>query len=140
MRFMVLVKASKASEAGELPSNELLAAMSKFNEELSKAGVLLDLNGLQATSRGARIRFDGDRRVVSDGPFPEARDLVAGYWMIQVRSREEAVEWMKRAPMLDGDELELRPIFELADFEMTPDVRATIDRVDRQVKHAGGGA
>ncbi len=134
MRFMVLVKASKASEAGAMPGNEMLEAMGKFNEELARAGVLLDLNGLHPSARGARIRFSGERRAVVDGPFPETRDLVAGYWTIQVRSREEAIEWMKRAPMLDGDELELRQVFELSDFEMTPEVRASHEQVGAQLK------
>src|ERR1700726_4250296 len=98
MRFMMIVKASKDSEAGIMPSEELLSAMGKYNEELMKAGVLLDLAGLQPTSKGARIKFSGGKRTVIDGPFTETKELIAGYWLIQVKSREEAMEWAKRAP------------------------------------------
>src|SRR5215510_9294290 len=103
MRFMVLVKASKDSEAGVLPSTELLTAMGKFNEQLVKAGVLLDGAGLQPSSKGARVRFSGSKRTVVDGPFPETKELVAGYWIWQCGSKEEAVEWLKRAPFEEGD-------------------------------------
>ena len=118
MRFMVIVKASKDSEAGKMPSNELLGAMAKFNEELVKAGVMLDGNGLQPSSKGARIRFSGKNRTVIDGPFAETKELVAGYWIIQVKSKEEAIEWMKRCPNPhEGDsEIELRQVFEIEDF------------------------
>ena len=120
MRFMLVVKATPKSEAGVMPSEKALNAMTKFNEELSKAGVLLDLSGLQATSKGARVRFQGGKRTVVDGPFAEAKELVAGYWVLSVKSKEEAVEWARRAPMdIDGDdaEIEIRPFLELEDFE-----------------------
>ena len=120
MRFMMIVKANKDSEAGVMPSEELHAAMSKYNEELMKAGVLLDLGGLKASSKGARIKFSGGKRTVIDGPFTESRELIAGYWIIQVKSREEAIEWAKRAPAPHGpnqdSEIELRQFFELEDF------------------------
>ncbi len=117
MRFMVLVKASPESEAGVLPTDEMLTAMGKYNEELVKAGVMLAGDGLQPTSKGARIRFEGKKRTVIDGPFAETKELLAGYWIWQVRSREEAIEWLKRAPFDGGTEIELRQIFELSDFE-----------------------
>jgi hypothetical protein len=120
MRFMMIVKANKDSEAGVMPSEELHAAMSKYNEELMKAGVLLDLGGLKASSKGARIMFSGGKRTVIDGPFTESKELIAGYWIIQVKSREEAIEWAKRAPAPHGpnqdSEIELRQFFELEDF------------------------
>jgi hypothetical protein len=120
MRFMMIVKASKDSEAGVLPSEELLSAMGKYNEELMKAGVLLDAAGLQASSKGARVRFSGGKRTVIDGPFRDAKELIAGYWSIQVKSREEAIEWAKRAPNPQGPgkegEIELRQFFEMEDF------------------------
>jgi len=120
MRFMILVKASKDSEAGKMPSEELLSAMGKYNEELMKAGVLLDFAGLQPSSKGARIKFSGGQRRVLDGPFPESKELIAGYWIIQVKSREEAIEWAKRAPNPQGEgkegEIEIRQFFELDDF------------------------
>ena len=120
MRFMMIVKASKDSEAGKMPSEELLSAMGKYNEELQKAGVLLDGSGLQPSSKGARIKFSGGKRTVIDGPFSETKELIAGYWIIQVKSREEAIEWGKRAPNPQGEgqegEIELRQFFELADF------------------------
>jgi hypothetical protein len=115
MRFMVIVKATKDSETGVMPSEELLVAMGKFNEEMVKAGIMLDGNGLQPSSKGARIRFNGDKRTVIDGPFAETKELVAGYWIIQVKSKAEAIEWMKRAPFQDGV-VEIRPLFELEDF------------------------
>jgi len=120
MRFMILVKASKDSEAGKMPSEELLSAMGKYNEELMKAGVLLDFAGLQPSSKGARIKFSGGQRRVLDGPFPESKELIAGYWIIQVKSREEAIEWAKRVPNPQGEgkegEIEIRQFFELDDF------------------------
>lgn len=120
MRFMMIVKASKDSEAGKMPSEELLSAMGKYNEELMKAGVLLDLSGLQASSKGARIKFSGSKKTVVDGPFTENKELIAGYWIIQVKSREEAIEWAKRAPNPAGEgkegEIEIREFFELEDF------------------------
>ena len=128
MRFMVLVKANKDSEAGVMPSDDELAAMGKYNEELTRAGVLLDLNGLHPTSRASRVRFSGNERTVTDGPFAETKELIAGYWILQVKSREEALEWVKRAPMQDT-ELEVRQVFELGDFEMSPHARASHDAV-----------
>lgn len=118
MRFMIIVKASKDSEAGVMPSEELLAAMAKFNEELVKAGVMLDGAGLQASSKGARVRFSGDKRTVIDGPFTETKELIAGYWIFQVKSKEEAIEWVKRCPNPDNEdsEIEIRQLFELEDF------------------------
>jgi hypothetical protein len=116
MRFMVLVKASKESEAGVMPSEQQLAGMAKYNEELVKAGVMLAGDGLHPTSKGARVRFQGSKRTVIDGPFPETKELLAGYWIWQVKSKEEALEWLKKAPFEDGDEIELRQIFELEDF------------------------
>ncbi|HJR15301.1 MAG TPA: YciI family protein [Gemmatimonadales bacterium] len=130
MRFMVLVKADKDSEAGVLPSRELLAEMGKFNEELAKAGVMLAGEGLQPSSKGARVKFSGDKRTVIDGPFSESKELVAGFWLWQVRSREEAIEWLKRAPFKDG-EVEIRQVFEADDFgaEFTPELREQEERV-----------
>ena len=120
MRFMMIVKASKDSEAGKMPSEELFSAMGKYNEELMKAVVLLDLSGLQPSSKGARIEFSGGKRTVVDGPFTESKELIAGYWIIQVKSLEEAIEWAKRAPNPQGDsqegEIEVRQFFELEDF------------------------
>ena len=119
MKFMMMVRATKDSEAGIMPSEELLSAMGKYNEELMKAGVLLDLAGLQPSSRGARVRFSGAKRTVIDGPFAETKELIAGYWIIQVKSREEAIEWARRvpAPFQDQEsEIEIRQFFELDDF------------------------
>jgi len=118
MRFMVMVKATKESEAGEMPSEEMLAAMAKYNEELVKAGVMLDGAGLKPTSRSARVRFSGPKRAVIDGPFTETKELIAGYWILQAKSLEEAIEWVMRAPNPhEGDsEIEIRPFFELEDF------------------------
>jgi hypothetical protein len=115
MRFMLIVKASKESEAGILPDEEILAEMAKFNEQMVKAGVMLAGDGLQASSKGARVKFDGARRTVVDGPFAETKELIAGYWMVQVKSKEEAIEWVKRAPFVEG-EVEIRQVFELDDF------------------------
>jgi hypothetical protein len=125
MRFMVLVKASAESEAGVLPSRELLTEMHKFNEELVKAGVMLAGEGLHASSKGARVKFTGPHKAtVVDGPFAETKELVAGYWLWQVRSKEEAIEWVKRAPFAPGDELEIRQVFDIADFgdHVTPEI------------------
>ena len=118
MQFMVLVKATKDSEAGVMPSEELLGAMAKFNEEMVKAGVMLDGNGLQPSSKGARVRFSGDKRTVIDGPFAETKELVAGYWILQCKSLAEAVEWIKRCPNPHNEEseIEIRQLFELEDF------------------------
>jgi hypothetical protein len=120
MRFMMIVKANKDSEAGVMPKEEMLAAMAKYNEELVKAGVLLDATGLQPSSKGARIKFSHGKRTVIDGPFAETKELIAGYWLIQVKSKEEAIEWAKRSPAPHGEdvdcEIELRQLFELDDF------------------------
>jgi len=119
MRFMMIVKASKESEAGVMPEEKVLADMAKYNEELVKAGVMLDGSGLKPSSKGARIRYSGSKRTVIDGPFAEAKELVSGYWIIQVKSKEETIEWAKRVPFEDG-EVELRPFFELEDFAPGP--------------------
>jgi hypothetical protein len=134
MRFMVIVKADKDSEAGVLPTRELLAEMGKFNEELAKAGVMLAGEGLHPSSKGARVRFNGTKRTVLDGPFAETKELVAGFWLWQVRSKEEAIEWLKRAPFLEG-EVEIRQVFEADDFgaEFTPELREQEERVRQQV-------
>jgi len=118
MRVMVIVKASKDSEAGKMPTEEMLAKMAKFNEEMVKAGIMLDGAGLKPTSQGARIRFSGDKRSVIDGPFTETKELIAGYWIIQVKNMAEAIEWMKRCPNPHQEdcEIEIRPFFELEDF------------------------
>lgn len=125
MRFMLIVKASADSEAGVMPSEDMLGAMGKYNEELVKAGVLLAAEGLQSSSKGARVRFSGGKPTVTDGPFAETKELIAGFWLIQVRSKEEAVEWVKRcpAPMEGGTgEIEIRQVFELEDFGSSPAV------------------
>src|SRR5580704_18962834 len=125
MRCMIIVKASKESEAGVLPSTEILQKMGKFNEELVKNGVMLAGEGLQATSKGKRVKFEGEKRTVIDGPFTESKELVAGFWLWQVRSMEEAVEWLKRSPFEGGAEVEIRQVFEADDFgaELTPELR-----------------
>jgi hypothetical protein len=130
MRFMVLVKANKDSEAGALPDTKILAEMGKFNEELVKAGVMLAGEGLHASSKGARVRFEGAKRTVIDGPFAETKELVAGFWLWQVKSKEEAVEWLKRAPFEEG-EVEIRQIFEEDDFgeAFTPELREQERRI-----------
>jgi hypothetical protein len=126
MRVMVIVKASQESEGGVMPDTEILAAMGKYNEELVKAGVMLAGEGLAASSEGKRIRFDGKRRTVIDGPFAETKELIAGYWLWQVKTMDEAVEWLKRAPFDGGTEVEIRRVFETEDFgdELTPELRA----------------
>ena len=116
MRFMVLVKANKASEAGILPDEQMLGAMGKYNEQLVKAGVMLAGDGLQPSSKGARVKFKGENRIVIDGPFSETKELVAGYWIWQCRTKEEAIEWLKRAPFREGEEVEIRQVYELSDF------------------------
>jgi hypothetical protein len=138
MRFMVIVKADKNSEDGVLPSQKLLAEMGKFNEELAKAGVLLAGEGLQPSSKGARVRFSGNKRTVIDGPFSETKELIAGFWLWQVRSKEEAIEWVKRAPNPHPGteaEIEIRQVFEAEDFgeEFTPELREQEERVRQQV-------
>jgi hypothetical protein len=136
MRVMVLVKASPESEAGEMPSTEILAAMGKYNEELVKAGVMLAGEGIAPTSSGKRIQFDGpsDRRVI-DGPFTETKELIAGYWLWQVKSMDEAVEWLKRAPFQEGV-VEIRPVLEEEDFgeELTPELREQEQRIREQAE------
>jgi len=130
MRFMVLVKASEESEAGVLPDEKLLTEMGKFNEALSNAGVLLAGEGLHPSSKGARVKFSGGQRVVSDGPFPETKELVAGFWLWQVKSKDEAIEWLKRAPFDGGTEVEIRQVFEAEDFgpALTPELRDAEER------------
>jgi hypothetical protein len=134
MRFMIIVKASADSEAGRMPTEEMLTEMGKFNEQLVNAGVMLAGEGLQPSSKGARVRFDGKKRTVIDGPFAETKELVAGFWLIQVKSKEEAVEWIKRAPFQEG-EVEIRQVFETEDFgaEMTPELREAEDRMREKV-------
>lgn len=134
MRFMVLVKANKDSEAGVLPDQKMLSEMTKFNEELAKAGVMLAGEGLHPTSKGVRVRFSGDKRTVIDGPFAETKELVAGFWVWQVKSKDEAIEWLKRAPF-DQTEVEIRQIFEAEDFgaELTPELREREERLRAQV-------
>ena len=133
MRFMVLVPGNAESEAGEMPPTELLEAMTRYNEELVKAGVMLTCDGLRATSHGARVRFEGGERTVIDGPFTETKELVAGFWLIQVRSLEEAIEWVRRCPNpMEGEsEIEIRQVFEADDFgeAFTPELRAQEDRL-----------
>jgi hypothetical protein len=137
MRCIVMVKATKNSEAGVMPKQELLAAMGKFNEELVKAGVLLAAEGLQPSSKGKRVRFSGSNRTVIDGPFTEAKELIAGFWLWQVRSMEEAVEWVKRClnPCEGESEIEIRQVFEADDFgpELTPELREQEERLRKQV-------
>jgi hypothetical protein len=131
MRVMVIVKASKQSEAGEMPSEQLLRDMGNFNEQLVKAGIMQAGDGLHPTSKGKRVRFSGSSRTVIDGPFAETKELIAGYWVWKVRSMDEAVDWLKRAPFDGGEEVEIRPIFEAEDFgkEFTPELRAQEDRL-----------
>ena len=133
MRFMVMVKATKDSEAGVMPSEELLAAMAKFNEEMVKAGVMLDGNGLQASSKGARVRFSGDKRTVIDGPFAETKELIAGFWLWKCKSLQEAIEWVRRCPNPQNEdgEIEIRQVFEAEDFgvEFTPELREQEERL-----------
>ena len=136
MRFMVLVPGSPESEAGEMPSTEILEAMTRYNEELVKAGVMIGGDGLLPTSQGARIRFDGEERTVTDGPFTESKELVAGYWLWECASREDAIEWLKRAPFGGGTEIELRQIAELDDFDeqLTPELREANERLGEQIE------
>ena len=135
MRVLVMVKANKDSEAGVLPSKEILTEMGKFNEELVKAGVMLAAEGLQSSAKGKRVRFSGAKRTVIDGPFAETKELIAGFWLWQVRSMEEAVEWLKRAPFDGGTEVEIRQVFEAEDFgaEFTPELREQEERLRKQV-------
>lgn len=133
MRFMVIVKANKDSEAGVMPSEQMLTEMGKFNEELANAGVMLAGEGLHPTSKGARVKFSGGKRTVIDGPFAETKELVAGFWLWQVKSLDEAIDWLKRAPF-DETEVEIRQVFEAADFgdEFTPELREQEERVRAQ--------
>jgi hypothetical protein len=136
MRVMVLVPADKDSENGVMPDEKLLTDMGNFNEELVKAGVMLAGEGLHPTSKAARVRFDGDKRTVIDGPFTESKELIAGYWLWQVRDMDEAIEWIKRAPFGGGVEIELRPVFEMEDFgeELTPELREQEARLRAQTE------
>ena len=139
MRFMILIKANKDSEAGVMPSQELLADMGKFNEELVKAGVMLAGEGLHPSSKGARVRFSGDKRMVTDGPFAETKELIAGFWIWQCKSKQEAIDWVKRCPnpMPNTEaEIEIRQVFEAADFgaELTPELREQEDRLRSQIE------
>lgn len=139
MRFMVIVKADKDSEAGVMPSQELLAAMGKFNEELVKAGVMLAGEGLQPSSKGVRVKFNGKQRSVTDGPFAESKELIAGYWLWQCKSKEEAIEWLKRAPFDGGTEIEIRQVFEAEDFgeAFTPELREQEQRLRERIEGRG---
>ncbi len=138
MRFMVLVKENEESESGAPPSTETLAAMQSYNEELVKAGVMLAGEGLHPSSKGVRVRFEGGKRTVIDGPFTEAKELIGGFWLWQVRSKEEAIEWLKRAPFDGGVEIELRQVAESEDFgaELTPELREREERLRAQVAAA----
>lgn len=135
MRFMVIVKADKDSEAGVMPSEQLLTEMGKFNEELVKAGIMLAGEGLQPSSKGVRVKFSGRQRTVIDGPFAETKELIAGFWLWQVKSKDEAIEWLKRAPFDGGTEIELRQVFEAEDFgaEFTPELREQEERLRAQI-------
>jgi hypothetical protein len=139
MRFMIIVKASQDSEAGVMPSEELMTAMGNYNEELVKAGIFVEGDGLQPSSKGARVRFSGDKRTVIDGPFAETKELIAGYWIWQVKSKQEAIDWVKRCPnpMPGTDaEIEIRQVFEAEDFgaEFTPELREQEERLRAQAK------
>jgi hypothetical protein len=144
MRFMILVKATKDSEAGVMPSEQLLSEMGKFNEELVKAGVLLACDGLHPSSKGARVRFSGAKRTVIDGPFPETKELVAGYWIWQVKSKEEAIEWVKRCPnpMPGESEIEIRQVFEAEDFgaALTPELKEQEKRLHKKTEELAKAA
>ena len=135
MRFMMLVKASKDSEAGVLPTKEFLAAMGQFNDEMIKAGVLVSGEGLHASSKGARITFSGAKRLVTDGPFAETKELLAGFWLIQVQSKEEAIAWASRVPFADGETIEIRQVFEASDFP--PDIFPPEDAAREQAWRDG---
>lgn len=137
MKFMIMIKASPESEAGQMPSESLIAEMGKFNEQMVNAGVMLAAEGLHPSSKGARVLISGDQRSVVDGPFPEVKDLVAGFWLIQVKSKQEAIEWVRRCPKpMEGDcEIEIRQVFSEEDFgaEFTPELRAQEERFRAQV-------
>jgi hypothetical protein len=134
MRVMVIVKASEESEAGVLPTTEILAAMGKYNEELAKAGVILAGEGLHSSAKGKRVKFSGGKHTITDGPFAETKELVAGFWLWQVNSMDEAIEWLKRSPFDGGTEIEVRQVFEAADFgdQLTPELREKDERLRRQ--------
>ncbi len=136
MRFMILIKATKDSEAGKMPDEKLLAEMAKFNEELVKAGVMLAGEGLHPSSKGARVKFSGNKRTVIDGPFAETKELIAGFWIWQVKSKEEAIEWVKRCPNPHDKDIEIRQIFETEDFgaELTPELRAQEERLRAEIE------
>ncbi|MGK4000546.1 YciI family protein [Sorangium sp. So ce1024] len=138
MRFMILIKATKDSEAGVMPSEQLLTEMGKFNEELVKAGIMVAGDGLHPSAKGARVRFSGDKRTVIDGPFAETKELIAGYWIWEVKSKEEAIEWVKRCPnpMLEDSEVEIRQVFTADDFgpALTPELREQEDRLRAQTE------
>ncbi|MBW3564465.1 MAG: YciI family protein [Acidobacteria bacterium] len=137
MRVMVMVKATRSSEAGEMPSEQLLTEMGNYNEELSNAGILLAGEGLQPSSKGVRVRFSGKNRTVTDGPFPETKELVAGFWLWKVSSMEEAIEWVKRCPnpMMEDSDIEIRPLFEMEDFgeEFTPELREQEEKLRMRI-------
>jgi hypothetical protein len=137
MRFMVIVKANKDSEAGVMPDRKILAEMGKYNEELAKAGVMLAGEGLHPSSKGKRIRFSGNQRTVLDGPFAETKELIAGFWLFQTKSMDEAVEWVKRAPFDGGSEVEIRQVFEAEDFgaEFTPELRRQEEALRARISH-----
>ena len=136
MRFMVIVKANKDSEAGVMPNQKILEDMGKFNEELAKAGVMLAAEGLHPSSKGKRVKFSGGKATVTDGPFTETKELIAGFWLWQVRSMDEAIVWLKRSPFDGGAEIEIRPVFEADDFgaEFTPELRQQEDRIRQQIE------
>jgi hypothetical protein len=144
MRVMVMIKATESSEAGEMPSEQLLTEMGKYNEELVKAGIMLAGEGLHPSSKGKRVRFSGKDRTVIDGPFAETKELIAGFWLWQVKSMDEAVEWLKRCPnpMNEVSDVEIRPVFEAEDFgaEFTPELRAQEERLRQQIERNTGGA
>ena len=136
MRVMVFVKANPESEAGVLPSTEILTKMGKYNEELVRAGIMLAAEGLRPSSKGKRVKFDGGKKTVTDGPFAETKELIAGFWIWQVRSMEEAVQWLKRAPFDQGEEVEIRPVFEAEDFgaEFTPELREQEAKLRKKIE------
>jgi hypothetical protein len=144
MRFMIIVKSSKECEAGVLPDEKLLAEMGKFNEDLAKAGVLLAMEGLQPSSKGARVKFSGSKRTVTDGPFAETKELIGGYWLWQVKSKEEAIEWVKRCPnpMRGESEIEIRQVYEAEDFgaKFTPELRLQEERARAQAERLASKA
>ena len=135
MRFMVIVKADKNSEAGVMPDRKILTEMGKYNEELVKAGVMLAAEGLHPSSKGARVKFEDGKRTVTDGPFTESKELIAGFWLWQVKSKQEAIEWLKKAPFGGGTEIEIRQVFEAEDFGdvLTPEMKAREERLRAQV-------